>query len=893
MNIRFCAVLIGLTLTFAAKSQEQKRDTLDTRLRIGYSFGNANTLAGAIDKVTEERMNKGLVITSLDALDGRSAGVQISNRGDQEAMVSAVRVRGTTSLTGGNDPLVIIDGVTSDLSTLATIYPGDIESFTILKDATETAQYGSRGAAGVIEVSTKKSHGGRFHIAYDGNIGFESIYKQTDMLSADEFRQAAQRLNIAILDGGNNTNFRNEIARTGFVQNHHIAFGGGNETSSYRTSLGVIDHQAVVKTYRMKNYIAKLDVTQNAFDGKLTVDLGVFASIQKNDLLPFKAKLFYSADTFNPTLSPLPNSSGGYDGVAEAVWISNPMAMLKMQSDEDHGHVNAHLKAKAELGWGIQLTAFGSYSYISTDNAHYYPTFVWSNGEAYRGNTKSEQLLGNITLEKKIDITKDQHVSLLALAERQGTTMKGFNVTTSNFATDAFGYNNISAGAVSSWEGIDSYHEDSHMQSFMMRAKYTLKDRYSLMVNARLDGSSKVGRNNRWGFFPSVSGVWIISDEPWMKDVKWLSTLKLRAGSGFSGNLGGIGSYNSQQLVQPNGVVNVAGTAAATLGIIRNANPDLKWEVKKAINLGLNAGFWDKRVMFTIDYYQTKTVDMLYMYDVPVPPFPYDKLLANLGAMNSRGLEIGFGITPLSTRDIDLSINMNMAFQSNKLVSLNGEYNGTYLTAPDKSCIAGLSGAGFHGGGDITMQIVGEQLGVFYLRHCNGFVQQPNGSYKYDVTDEKQVCGQAVPKMTLGSNIALRYRQWDINIQMNGAFGHKIYNGTALTYMNMQMLPNYNVMRGAPEQNIQDQTISDYWLERGDYLNFDYVAIGWNVPLKDNKYVQSLRLSASVNNLATITGYSGLTPMINSTVVNSTLGVDDKCNFPVYRSYSFGLSIKF
>jgi hypothetical protein len=147
--------------------------------------------------------------------------------------------------------------------------------------------------------------------------------------------------------------------------------------------------------------------------------------------------------------------------------------------------------------------------------------------------------------------------------------------------------------------------------------------------------------------------------------------------------------------------------------------------------------------------------------------------------------------------------------------------------------------------------------------------------------------------MTLGSNIALRYRQWDINIQMNGAFGHKIYNGTALTYMNMQMLPNYNVMRGAPEQNIQDQTISDYWLERGDYLNFDYVAIGWNVPLKGNKYVQSLRLSASVNNLATITGYSGLTPMINSTVVNSTLGVDDKCNFPVYRSYSFGLSIKF
>ena len=893
MNIRFCAILLGLTTAFTATAQEQKRDTFDTNLRIGYAFGNANTLAGAIDKVTEEQMNKGLVITSLDALNGRSAGVQITHRGDQEAMVSAVRVRGTTSLTGGNDPLVIIDGVTSDLTTLATIYPGDIESFTILKDATETAQYGSRGAAGVIEVSTKKSRSGRFHIAYDGNIGFESVYKQMDMLSGDEFRRAAQQMNVAIIDGGFNSNFRDAITRTGFVQNHHIAFGGGNETASYRTSLGVIDHQSVIKTNRVKNYIAKLDVTQKAFDGRLTVDLGVFASIQKNHLLPFKWKLFYSADTFNPTLSDQRSESGGYDGVTEALWISNPVAMLEMQDDEENGHINAHLKAQADLGWGVTLTAFGSYSYISTDNAHYYPTFVWSNGEAYRANTKSEQLLGNITLEKKINITKDQHVSVLALAERQSMEVKGFNVTTSNFVTDAYGYNNISAGAVSPWEGIDSYFEDSHLQSFMMRAKYTLKERYSLMANLRLDGSSKVGRNNRWGMFPSVSGVWIVSDEPWMKHLKWLSTLKLRAGSGYSGNLGGIGPYNSQQLIEPNGVVNVGGTIATTLGIIRNANPDLKWEVKKAVNLGLNVGFWDKRIMLTLDYYKSKTVDMLYMYDVPVPPYPYDKLLANLGEMSSHGLEIGFGITPVSTRDIDLSVNLNMAFQSNKLVSLNGEYNGTYLTAPDTKCIAGLSGAGFHGGSDITMQMVGQQLGVFYLRHCNGLVEQPDGSYKYDVTDEKQVCGQAVPKMTLGSNIALRYRHWDINIQMNGAFGHKIYNGTALTYMNMKMLPNYNVMRGAPEQNIQDQTISDYWLESGDYLNIDYVALGWNVPLRSSKYVQSLRLSASVNNLATLTGYSGLTPMINSSVVNSTLGVDDKSTFPVYRSFSFGLSIKF
>ena len=892
MSTRFYGILIGLSLAISASAQEQMRDTTSTPQRIGYVSGNVNTLAGAIDKVTEKQMNKGLVISSLDALNGRSAGVQIAHRGNQEAMVSAVRVRGTTSLTGGNDPLVIIDGVTSDLTTLSTIYPADIESFTILKDATETAQYGSRGAAGVIEVSTKKSQSGRFHIAYDGNIGFESIYKQNDMLSADGFRKAAQDMNVYIIDGGHSTNYRDAIARTGFVQNHHVAFGGGTETSSYRTSIGLIDHQTVIKTNRLRNYIAKLDVTQKAFGNRLTVDLGIFASIQKNRRLPFQAKLFYSADTFNPTLNDRRNADGSFDNVTEAQWISNPLAMLEMKDDEENGHFNAHLRGKVDLGYGIQMGLFGSYSYNTDDNAHYYPTFVWSHGEAYRADTKSEHLLGNVTLEKTFNITKDQHLSLLALAEAQASESKGFNVTTSNFVTDAYGYENISAGAVSSWEGIDSYHDDSHMQSFMMRAKYTLLERYSLMVNARADGSSKVGRNNRWGFFPSVSGVWIVSDEPWMKPLTWLSTLKLRAGMGRSGNLGGIGSYNSTQLVQPNGVVNVGGTVATTLGIIRNANPDLRWEVKHTRNIGFNMGVWDQRVMLTVDYYKSKTTDLLYMYDVPVPPYPYDKLLANLGEMENQGLEIGFGITPLSTRDIDLSVNLNMAFQSNKLVSLNGEYNGTYLTAPERSCIARLSGAGFHGGSDITMQIVGEQLGVFYLPHCNGLVKQEDGSFKYDVSDEKYVCGQAVPKMTLGSNIALRYRQWDINIQMNGAFGHKIYNGTALTYMNMDMLPNYNVMKGAPEQNIQDQTISDYWLERGDFLNINYLALGWNVPVR-GKYIQQLRLSASVNNLATITGYSGLTPMINSSVVNSTLGVDDKGTFPVYRSFSFGLSIKF
>ena len=888
MELRSYGVMMLMVTAMTVQAQ-QRLDSL--RMRVGYSSDNQVTLAGAIDKVTRERMNKGLVTNSLDALSGQAAGVQVQTGGNQEAMLSAVRVRGTTSLTGGNDPLVIIDGVQSDIMTLSTIFPTDIESFTILKDASETAQYGSRGAAGVIEVATKKGSGERFHIAYDGSVGFESIYKNLEMLSGSEFRQAAKNLDIPIIDMGYDTDFTKSPTRTGFVHTHHIAFGGGSQNANYRASVAVMDHQRVIQKNRFRNYIAKLDVTQRAFDDHLTVDLGVFGSLQKKDNIPFQQKLFYSAATFNPTFPDGRNEDGSYGQVTEALWINNPNSLLEMEDSENNGHFNVHLKALANLGYGLSMTAFGSFTYNNIENAHFYPTFVWSHGEAYRGNEKREEMLGNISLRWERDFNQ-HHLDLMALIEAGKEKRKGFYTTVTNIATDAFGYDNLSAGAVRPWEGTNSYYSDTHMESFLFRSQYSYNNRYTLTLNMRIDGSSKVGANNRWGYFPSINGAWIVSDEPWMKRISWLNKLKLRIGYGKSGNLGGIDSYMSQQLIKPNGVVNVGGTTVATLGIIRNANPDLRWEIKRTFNVGLDMAFWQNRIVLTADFYASKTTDMLYEYDVPVPPFTYDKLLANLGKMENSGVELGFGITPLRTKDAELSINMNWTFERNKLITLNGDYNGQELTAPSTKGISALWGAGFHGSSDVCFQMVGQPLGVFYLYHCTGLKTNPDGSKEYELSDEKQICGQATPKAMMGSNIAFRYKQWDITIQMNGAFGHQIYNGTALTYMNMLSLPNYNVMKGAPEMNIQDQDISDYWLENGDYVNIDYVTLGWNVPLR-SKYIHNLRVSCSVNNLATITGYSGLTPMINSSVVNSSLGIDDKRSYPVYRSYSVGLSIQF
>lgn len=861
---------------------------------------------GSADKVTEQRMNKGLVTNPLDALSGQAAGVSVSSSGsDRMAMLSSVRVRGTTSLTGGNDPLVIIDGVSSDIATLSTIYPADIESFTILKNAAETARYGSRGASGVIEVATKRGRGSRFHISYSGNVGFESKYKTIEMLDRSGYLSTAKSLGLYCNDGGYDTDFQDAITRTGFVTNHHLAFSGGTETSNYRASLGLMRHNTIIREHGNNNFVAKVDLTQLAFDNRLKVDMGVFGSSQKDEYIFDDQKLFYSAATQNPTYSSERNASGGWDKNPNASQINPPNALLLEQDHAKSLNFNAHIKLETKLSRALRLTLFGSYTYNSTENAQYLPTWVWAQGQAYRGESKSEDWLGNASL----DFSKSwgvHSVDVTLLGEYQKSRRTGFWTTVKGFTTNSFGYDNLSAGSTRPYGGTSSDYEDPSLGSFMLNVSYGLLDRYKLTVTTRADGSSMVGSNHTWGIFPSVSAEWDVIKEPFMRHCEWISQLRLRTGYGASGNLGGISSYNSLRRMMPNGLVSSSGAPTVTLGITSNDNPDLKWETRSTFNIGADMGFLDNRIVMTAEYYYSKTTDMLYLYDVPVPPYAYNKLLANIGSMSNSGFEVGLGITPIRQKDMELNINVNLSWQKNKLISLSGDYNGQQMSAPDITGIGSLNGAGFHGGNNnIVYQIVGQPLGVFYLPHCTGLVQNSDGSYSYAIADldgngevniedggDRYVAGQATPKMTLGSNISFRYKDFDVSLQINGAFGHKIYNGSALTYMNMASFPDYNVMAAAPAQNIKDQTATDYWLENGDYINFDYLTIGWNVPIR-SKYISALRLSCSVNNLATITGYSGLTPMINSYVVNSTLGIDDKRSCSPYRSYSVGVSIQF
>ena len=859
-----------------------------------------------IIKIVGNHSNKGAANNALDVLSGQAAGVNVTSNGlDRMAMLNSVRVRGTTSIIGGNDPLVLIDGVTSDVLTLSTIYPADIESFRILKNAAETAMYGSRGASGVIEVKTKKGTGRGFQISYEGNVGFERMYKHLNMLNAEEYVATAKALGVFCNNGGFNTDNYKVITRTGMVNNHYLAFSGGTPQSNYRASFGVMDHNTIIKKMDYNVFVAKVDVTQKAFNDRLTGDFGVFGSSFKNHDIFDTQMLFYSAACQNPTFPAGTDEHGNWLKNESATHVNPPGILLEEKNDSRDLNFDAHIKLSYDFNPNWRISTFASYLYGSTENGMFCTTWVWAQGNVYRGEFKKEEWLGNVALSfnKQIGIHR---ISAEASSEYRKLTKTAFWMYAKGIPTNDFGYNNLGATAVRPYGGTESTYEDQSLASVMGSVTYSLLDRYLLSVNARGDGSSMVGDDNTWGFFPSVSFTWDMKKENFLANVKPLSMLKLRTGLGQAGNLGGISAYTTMNTVRQTGIVPVKSSPTVTLGMVRNNNPDLRWETKTTFNIGADFGFFANRIMLTAEYYYSKTSDMLYAYEVPVPPFAYNTLLANIGSMSNRGLELGLSVQPISKKDMELNINMNLSFQSNKLISLSGDYKGMSMTAANVTAIGSLDGAGQNGGdNNVVYQIVGQPLGVFYLPHCKGLVKNENGSYFYDIEDldhngkvdlsdggDRYIAGQATPKVTLGSNISFRYKDIYVALQMNGAFGHKIFNGTGLAYTSMACFPDYNVLKDAPKKNIVDQRVSDYWLEKGDYLNFEHLTLGYNVPLK-SKFVRSLRLSCNISNLGTITGYRGLTPMINSYVVNSTMGIDDKRNYPLYRTYSLGLSVQF
>lgn len=895
-------------------------EALDEVVVVGYATGSKRTISGAVERIKKEDMNQGVVNNPLESIKGKVAGVVITQNGGDPTSRPSIRVRGTSSLSGGNDPLVIIDGVFGDMDMLNAIAPADIETFTILKDASETAQYGSRGAAGVIVVTTVKGKNGMKTLSYNGTYGISNVYKNLDMLSADQYRGLGQRLGTTVTDRGHNSNWFDEIEQLGYTQNHNLSFGAGTDDSNYRASIGLIDQQGIIKNSGMRNYTAKLDAMQNMFDDKLKIEFGMFGSLKESDNTNDYLKTFYSAASYNPTFPTVKNEEGVWDEDPMANEIHNPMGRLEIKDRETNAYVNVHGRLTYNILEGLKLSAFGSYTYNVKENKRYFPKDIKASmadgGHAERIDNKQNILMGNIQLTYTKDFNEKHHFDALALVEGQKYHYTGFTAKSHAYETDYFGYNNLKAGGDVKYGDVESLENENRISSFMARVNYMYDNRYIITANLRADGSSKLGSDNKWGFFPSASAAWVINEEAFMKDVDWLSNLKLRAGYGLTGNQDAIAAYNSLALYKPTGVTSLGGSPMATYGIQRNANPDLRWEVKKTFDVGVDFGIMNGRYSLTADWYHSKTTDMLYNYSVPVPPFIYPTLLANMGEMTNTGFEVAVNAGLVQTKDFEFNLGANFSWQKNKLNSLSGTYMGQDLSTSKYIALAQMSGAGFVGNNSVVYMMEGQPVGVYYIPRSLGLSEPDANGHRTYIVDEtidgepgfnandggdRYIAGQAMPKYYLGLNLNFRYKRFDLTTQMNGAFGHKIFNGTSLSYMNLSQFPTYNVMNGAQDDMIFAQDITDYWLEKGNYLNIDYITVGYNFNCEKIKdYVKNVRLTFSVNNVATITGYSGLSPMLNSqTITNitdagqNTLGIDNKQFYPLSRTYSLGVSVTF
>jgi TonB-linked SusC/RagA family outer membrane protein len=884
---------------------EEESTILDETLVIGYAVGNKRSVSGAVEKVTAEHLNKGYVANAIEAIAGNVPGLLITSQGSNINGSPTVRLRGTTSLSGGNDPLVIIDGVFSNLSALQNLNVEDLADLTVLKDASETAQYGSRGAAGVIVATTKRGERGTSSVEYSGRFGISTIAREILPLNATQWRQlVADICPGSGYDMGYDTEWMKWVRNDHPMQNSHsISLTQGSENFNMRASLGANLQNSLIRETSNNNYNVNFSAQQKALAGKLVFDLNVRASQrdQKNINNPMSGAL-----TYNPTFP-------GFRNPETDKWDRDPNSMMAGHPGESFDAptytTTNNITTSGKITWniiqGLQLSAFGSFTRMLTSYKTYSPTTISTSvGTATIRNTDRTDMMGNVQLSYVKTFGKHE-INALGLVEAQKVESFTNSSSTSNFDTNKFGFNRMDAGSEVKYGNVTSSATANQLLSYMARLNYMYDSRYVLTANFRADGSSKLGANNKWGFFPSASAAWIITNEPWMKGLKYLNNLKLRVGYGLTGNQDAISAYNSLQVMTPTGVTTYDGIPTVTYAITSNANPDLKWETKATFDVGLDFAFLRSRISGTIDYYRSRTTDMLYTYDVPVPPFTYTRLLANMGEMTNNGIEFAIRGDIIRSKDWTLNVSANAAYQVNKLISLHGTYNGEELTTPKYVVVAAQGGGGLTSNTGVTYMTEGKPVGIFRLPVHDGFEVDTQGHNHYKVKDldgngidlsdegDREEMGQAMPKVTANMTINLRWKDFDLATQLQGAFGHKIYNYTSMALHDLSGFPMYNVLYEAIEDNIYGLAHTSYYLENGDYVNIAYITLGYNLPssITRNSLIKGLRVALSCNNVATITGYSGLTPMINSAAVNG--GIDARNVFPIMRTFTLQLNLKF
>jgi len=893
---------------------------LDEVIVVGYGTQNKKDVTGAVTKLTEKDFNQGPIVNPLQKLAGRAAGVNITQSGSEPGVRPSVRIRGITSLQGSSDPLVVVDGIQGNMDLLSQIPPSEIESIDVLKDASATAIYGTRGTSGVILVTTKKGKGkGRevkTTVEYSGVASVERIAKKYDMLDATAWRAEATRRGIATsADFGGNTDWFKEITRGGFTQTHNLAFGGGSNNFNYRASATAILQDGVIKGSGSQSYIARLEATQRALNDKLSLTFSVNAATGYNKYNG--PGVVGTALTRRPT-DPIYNTDGSYFNTPSIFNYVNPQA--RVNEIIDGGNNNSlfgTIRAEYEIIDGLTAAWFGSWR--KTDNFYggyqspktTLPDAMNQKGIATRSGSFGDEKLTNFIVNYR-KVVGDHSFGGMLGYEWQRATYDGFASTGRGFINDFFSFNALQASDVTAARSgdISSYKNDQTLVSFFGRFNYTYKGKYMATATFRRDGSSKFGANNKWANFPSMSLAWIISEESFLKDVTVINSLKLRAGYGVTGSQAGLGPLNSQRLVRPSGTAFFEGNVIPNFAITQNQNQDLRWETRGMFNAGLDFALLDSKLTGTVDFYIGSTKDLLFDYIVPQPPYPFPTIKANIGKMQNQGIELSLNYNLIDKEDFGITLGGNFASNRNTIKELSGSLNGIELNTNYVRWGGGYSTGVASQNNGASYLVKGQPLGAFYLFGHGGvtdsgtqIIQDINGDGKIDDGDTKinesnvlvnnpdrQFSGQPLPKFTWAFTPTVRYKDFDLSFVFRGAGGHKIYNSSRASLSAMTNFGQANVLQSALVGNITDISYaSNYWLENGSFARMENLTMGYKVRVGDSKYISDLRFSVTANNLFVITKYSGIDPEIRVDG-NGGLGIDGGI-YPRTRNFAVGVNV--
>ncbi|AFK02769.1 TonB-dependent receptor [Emticicia oligotrophica DSM 17448] len=895
--------VVDVTLTDDTKALEEV-------VVVGYGTQKRKEISGTVTSLGSRDFNAGIVTNPLAAAQGKVAGLVITQSSGDPNSTPTVRLRGTGSLNAGSEPLYVIDGVIG--APIQNIAPEDIQTMDILRDASSAAIYGSRGANGVILITTKRGKSGAPSVDFNSYLGTERISQRPDLMNGAQFREAAKKYNQSFTDNGANTDWLDVITRTAYTQNYQLGVSGGSEKTSYRASVGYLDQVGTLIGSGKDRLNARLNIDSKALNDKLNLKFNFSASQTNGDIAQNIA--LGLAQNMRPT-DPIYNADGTYYQIPGTFANYNPLAIVENRKQSERlsdllGNVQAAYTITNGLVFNVSGTLRTQANNISAFQNSFanVPIRGFAGNSAYRGLNATTDKQLETTLNYNKALTANSNLNLLAGYTYQDVVYDGFGVTNNNFLTDILDANNIGSGlGIRTNPGfIGSYKNEYKLVSFLGRAQYSLANKYFATVNVRRDGSTKFGDNNKWGFFPSVSVGWSLSEEAFLKGNSTIDNLKLRVSWGRTGNSEGIRPLLSKSFYGPSGSYydGNSGSFLPAYAIQSNANPNLKWEVNENYGAGIDFSLLKGKISGNLDWYTRQTKDLLYTVNAPQEKgYVYPTILANIGSMQNRGVEISLSYQWVDNKDFSFSSTFAGSFNQNKVLSLkNNEF-----AAPDQVFLTTSLGNFIRGTSAVNFSVLqaGQPVGVFFGAKVASISDK--GTYVFQDLDgngkiepsagDRTYLGNPNPFFVGGLTNNLRYKAFDLQLQFTSNLGAKIMNTNALLLGRQDgRIAESNALASALTSKINDtQTIPmDYYVESGNYLRLNNASFGYNIPVGKG-IVKRARVYVAGNNLLLFTKYSGVDPEVSQalSIGSQAPGIDVRETYYKTRGLTAGVNLSF